>query len=1074
MISLFTLFAVDDSRTIRQASFQFGKQTKEYTVFEVKRRMQEVPASLMEAAAAAGEGIPVHMLEPYIVVMRSVGGVITDGAKNEVLERGVEGKGSDTASVASMPVGVEKEGDLETEKEGSLNTIASEDNLSVRSGMSTRSAPVPIRKAASNMTLGREKTAGDLSESPGTGTPPNGSLAGSAGPTSAPIAASIGHSSTPPPTHPQSNVYLYGYYIEPIPTDPENSCKITVVSQLAPDISRLDISTDGIRKVKGFIEELVNLTSMAAAREGTPPLAARKGKLFGVGASLLSGGGGGDGDAKRIEKLRSYLGSAAQTYLKGKRVGGWLGVGGAGGVNAPLVHAGSGEVSEDDSEYEKERERREEEEDAGFVGGVSPLEEEESGLGAPATPAVANGSVTPVSAPATIILDDTASTVTSSKRSLAGRATTWGKSLAFASAGAQMDVGGGDAGLGSSSGLLPPDAGEFDRLELMEKIVPARDIVRVEVPFVRSRFGSCVALRWEWACRVDAGVQFSVLFRPKVGEDEGKEGVVALLPYQIGESATRILFPLATVHAHARPVRGDTLVSSLPDGTFVLVWDGTNVAKKVNKSVAYRVAVTGVDVPVQEGPMRGWRVGVGWYGGEIGIPRKALSRFFVVWDGSLDTGGEDEEQGVLRWEFSTGGYDIMFGVLYIPFESRDRGERGSGVVPPLLLVEDTSDEHGMGGPEESFRTVASAGTTEYVSDSEEAERLVAQEAKEVGDLVKDEPGVAVLADAMAETTEATVTGRRDSLEGAAGGEKERRAILDEPDAPPPRPAVPPRPRKSSDFAALRADPTHNPWQEEVVAPATAEVDVEQLPPPKPPRARSEGTLSADDSGTALSKRPSLSERLAAAVKTPGGSDGPSPVGSGSTSPHMGRRAESTSTDPVGQPHSAVAAVAAGAVGAAALQAAAALAPKSAVAAKLASRLAATRQAVLAHAPPVQSSSASSSTAAGNGHQPHVQPQHEAGPSVDLLSSSPSSTAASPLLSATTPHSSTVGHSPMPVGRPQSTYIVPPSKVNSQKGVVVGSVDVSGKRGVYAVVFDNGFSVVMGKNIAVRVGCFVGK
>ncbi|KAJ3050975.1 hypothetical protein HK097_008051, partial [Rhizophlyctis rosea] len=454
--------------------------------------------------------------------------------------------------------------------------------------------------------------------------------------------------------------------------------------------------------------------------------------------------------------------------------------------------------------------------------------------------------------------EDTLSTTSSSRRTLGlGRAATWGRSLAFASAGAQIDAGGGDANLGSSSGLLPPDAPAFNNMGFSERFVPARDIVRVEIPFERAAFGKCAALRWEWACRADADVQFTVLFRPAhFGQRE--EGVMTLLPYQVGEVDARVLFPLTTVHAHARPVRGDMLVSSFPDGTFVLIWDGTTVSKKVNKSVAYRVGVTEVEIPVSEGPMRGWKVGVGWYGGEIGIPRKGLARFLVASDGSLDVGDEDE-QAVLRWEFSTGGYDIIFGVMYIPLEGRDKGLEDA---VPMVVIEDgdTGSDTAIHERVDGGRTVHPAGTTDYVSDSEAVEREIAQEAKEVADLVKDDAGMAVLADVTASVTEAGVTGKREGLDGAATGQKERRAVLDEPDIPTPPPRKPIR-------SSLTKTVVQDEFGQDTETPqeATSEVP-SSAPPPKPPRARSDAALNASEEDlVGLSKRPSLSERLAAAV-----------------------------------------------------------------------------------------------------------------------------------------------------------------------------------------------------------------
>ncbi|KAJ3280587.1 hypothetical protein HK104_000570, partial [Borealophlyctis nickersoniae] len=63
----------DENRCVRQGFYQFNRQmVKEYTVYEVRKRMQEIPVAAIEATDR-GKDVPVGSLEPYIVVFRSVG-----------------------------------------------------------------------------------------------------------------------------------------------------------------------------------------------------------------------------------------------------------------------------------------------------------------------------------------------------------------------------------------------------------------------------------------------------------------------------------------------------------------------------------------------------------------------------------------------------------------------------------------------------------------------------------------------------------------------------------------------------------------------------------------------------------------------------------------------------------------------------------------------------------------------------------------------------------------------------------------------------------------------------------------
>ncbi|KAJ3268540.1 hypothetical protein HK104_005348, partial [Borealophlyctis nickersoniae] len=697
------------------------------------------------------------------------------------------------------------------------------------------------------------------------------------------------------------------------------------------DLSRLEVSVESCRKVRDFIEELANLTNLAAARDGGAGGApASRRKLFGLGGAGGAVRGdrgvhvGEGGEGKRIDKLKNYLGSTAN-YLKGKKVGSWfhgggggtgqrqhLGNGGEGDDYDDLMNQGAGGGEEGDDSVEDDGMSVA---DSASSVGVSTLgggEASDSSL--KRSPSLRGKSDANGGGGADSISSSSAASVATTNTG------SWNRSFTFAPPGVQMDAA---TFLESASGIpsSPPESPDFDRSTFSEVVVPPRDLVKVEIPFDRSQHGPCIALRWEWGCRTDVGVGFAVLYRPE--STAGSSGMATLLPDSTTDgTSSKYIFPLMTVQAHARPARGDLMISTFDSGTFVAVWDGTSVAKKVAKSITYRIGVGEVPIPVPR-PLD-MKVGVGWCMGEIHVPRKSVGRCFLAWDGSCE--GEGARIG---WEFSTGGYDIVFGVLFVPLEEGggvmrvEEVERAARPVPPV------PSEQKEG--EEDVVSIATASTTGngYVSDDEKDEMKVAESAKDVGDLVKSETGVAVLADVMADVTDAATT----SVADAEMSDKQ--SVLDSEDD------------------------------------ITQGVGVSSPPPPKPPRS---GRSSRPGSPPPKPPRESLKDRLAAAVGTKDGDETPSP----SSTTHQ-------------QPQ-----------------------PKSAVAALLASRLAASRQAALSQAPPPPPSAA---------HDSNQQ------------------------------------------------YVYPPTKVNSQKGVVTGHVDVvrAGKGGgVFVVVWDNAFSVVMGKNVVFRV------
>ncbi|KAI8916866.1 hypothetical protein BC831DRAFT_486021 [Entophlyctis helioformis] len=134
---------------------------------------------------------------------------------------------------------------------------------------------------------------------------------------------------------PFADVYVFGYHIAPAPEDPENASRVTIVSHFSYDLRRLEVDYNTCRRLKQFIEELdqftrgmndaASISSGGGMGSGEPSSEMRRRRrLFSFGSGGAGSGsqaGAGDGatasDGRRIEKLRNYLGSTASYLMKG-------------------------------------------------------------------------------------------------------------------------------------------------------------------------------------------------------------------------------------------------------------------------------------------------------------------------------------------------------------------------------------------------------------------------------------------------------------------------------------------------------------------------------------------------------------------------------------------------------------------------------------------------------------------------------------------------------------------------------------------------------------------------------------
>ncbi|KAI9355433.1 hypothetical protein DFJ73DRAFT_280855 [Zopfochytrium polystomum] len=293
--SIFRQFS--ESASIRHSQFMLGRNIlKDYLVFEVKCKVDST-------------GHDSSSLEPtrqtsFIVVMRSIAGYKEDSAEPLI---DLKSHPEDTLATDSVP----------PEDHDSMNQVKTKitgdepPELMVSSGAAI-SDDLAIINTDDAAKIIEARTIPAVEES-----------------TSDPTAQAVAVSQNTllPPEPPTSVVYLYGYLIEPSSTD-ANSCRVTVLSQLSPDISRLEANFNTCRKLKNFVEEYVALSSRAQSTSTSSSSSLlsyaaselRKRRMFTTGV---------EGGEKRIDKLKNLVSSTAGYLMKNKRTPGWFGAAGA-------------------------------------------------------------------------------------------------------------------------------------------------------------------------------------------------------------------------------------------------------------------------------------------------------------------------------------------------------------------------------------------------------------------------------------------------------------------------------------------------------------------------------------------------------------------------------------------------------------------------------------------------------------------------------------------------------------------------------------------------------------------------
>ncbi|KAJ3412993.1 hypothetical protein HDV05_008644 [Chytridiales sp. JEL 0842] len=333
----------DDARSVRHMIYNYGKNaTKDYLVFEVARKIPSLPSTVTD-----DDKEPVQH-DQFVVVTRSVASVKNSSGAPSAVKEEVPDKTATQDAIAEETLPKSQEA---SDKEPDTNDTRTSRKLSVSSANESSSRSSSPGQPASLFSV----------------SPPKGSIIKQSTPESLVTSAS---SSTPTaskasnaPT-PTSTVYIFGYLVEPSPSNPSNSCTVTIVSQLSPDLSKLEANFNMGRKIKAFVEEYVALSSNLSGEGGAD--GASTGSNVGLGAfgatgsemrrrrmfrsattnsasSVLSTSSGESGE-KRIDKLKNLVSSTTTYLMKGRRVPSWLNNGANGGSSNSGNHAPSGVV----------------------------------------------------------------------------------------------------------------------------------------------------------------------------------------------------------------------------------------------------------------------------------------------------------------------------------------------------------------------------------------------------------------------------------------------------------------------------------------------------------------------------------------------------------------------------------------------------------------------------------------------------------------------------------------------------------------------------------------------------------
>ncbi|KAJ3134642.1 PDZ domain-containing protein 8 [Geranomyces variabilis] len=556
-----------------------------------------------------------------------------------------------------------------------------------------------------------------------------------------------------------TKVFCFGYLITPDEITPAEACHVTILSQLSPDLSRIEVSYDSCRKLKAFIEELASLSGIAASRDrdslgiGLHGLRSsgsnaslRKRRFFSDSSSTHSSSFGsqasgassalGAAEGRKMDKIKSFVGSTAGYLIKSRRVAGWLGKGnGGGGVAGSPMDDSMDEAAT--SVFEADDERAESATLGGSEFGQVTEQDTESGesVGSEAHTGNPGGGGDSSDHESTLPSHPPASNQGSS-----GRPATFHSlpELSFdRSSIMEEDVVGEDvprgeehrapgrdplpkapslpgpelpprrpgSGKGAADNAIqsppspppptPADSHSYgtssaaEYTSPTERTVAPRELVNVDLSFRRAAVSSNALLRWEYVIEgsdpqqtQNQSLLFSLAFVPEQGDTAAEvassgsgAAFLSLFPAVPGPHGGRHFVPPMTIHApHMRPARGCVPIPAvLPDGHFLFAFDNS-AEKRVAKKVTL---VTSIDQETGHdvGGEGALTVSKSIVSLDLAVPRKQIVRYPFAVD-AAHPGAE------VCWEFTVAnGYEIGFAVLFQPDMHDDEDDDEVGGRP---------------------------------------------------------------------------------------------------------------------------------------------------------------------------------------------------------------------------------------------------------------------------------------------------------------------------------------------------------------------------------------------------------
>ncbi|TPX59721.1 hypothetical protein PhCBS80983_g02273 [Powellomyces hirtus] len=746
----------DDGRGVRHTRYKFGRQGhREFATFLVKRRI---------GATAKAKG----SRDPDSVSISTTASVSTSASLEKTVEYVVVSRSiaafHDTPEVHAVPVPASSTSDFDTA--GKHIPAVSHETLTSELESPVRPDPVvaPTKPDAEISSLRPP-----IAPSPSTELPVS-----------------------------STKVFLYGYLITADEASPTDTCHVTILSQLSQDLSRIEVSYDSSRKLKTFIEELASLSGLAATRDrdtssnslrrSPSNSTLRKRRFFSDSSShsssmtssfastATSGTAAGDlNQGRKIDKIKSFVGSTAGYLIKSRRVAGWLGKNGN-GVDGDLGSPANDSMDERpsathsetpsvcDGDYDSSETSRLY--SAGDIPKIVESLDESGGNNVSDAEILSDLSEESHSGGNSHISKNRSS----SFQSLPELSFDHGSILEEDSEGEreskfefhatpQLSVERTSGpptlpprrpGSASSSGTMLTGRGRSASLEVnastkamtakssSERIVAPRAQVYVDIPFRRSTsHAGPMQLKWEYVISTTASASqqqeqqvqqqhtqnqsliFSLVFVPDQHEySESHRGFLTLFPTSPSHLAGRYLVPPTTVHApQTHPALATIpLPSTFPDGKFLFGFDNSS-----EKRIARKVELMfSIEPPVLHGS-----------GSDItndsvvrldmAVPRKQVVRYPFAVD-IVDASSE------VCWEFVVaGGYEIGFAVLFQPdMQSMDDDE---DVVLGRRSSGGESDSHNVGRVKvDEHVMLDSTGSTpalssEMVNDEKEVEQL---------------------------------------------------------------------------------------------------------------------------------------------------------------------------------------------------------------------------------------------------------------------------------------------------------------------------------------------------------------